>query len=296
MRSSALGALLAMAGLTGCFEPQIRDGQLACELDVGCPSGFVCLDGFCRNSAPDGKSDEPDGDVDEEPIPPDAGPTELGPGPKIYSLESGLWTARLATDVFAGSAINPAAVQTAFSLCDSAAEIRCYADAATITCAGPAGRADGTWSSLNGDLADLSPTFGAVFAVSADVYDYYFHRGPEWQGYTGPPLELAAGFIASDLEVFASTNDGAQDLDEIYEGDDNAPASFDQIVYDYVDSTAAGDPWHFVEADGRRFTVHLDGSTTTDTDPHLALPGAPAAADVRAALMCNGVLELYAVD
>lgn len=298
MRASFAGVCV-LCGLVGCFEPQIRDGQIACELDETCPSGFLCIEGTCRNTAPGGKGDDPDADGPDGGTgdPGDDGSIPAGPGPKIYSHRGGAWTAISASGYFAGSAINSAAIQTSWAYCQNADNIRCWADAAVVACDFGAGPIDTDWDELGGSgLRNLSPLFSSVYYVD-NAYDHLFHRGKEWRGFFGPVMELSNGAIITDLDQYANSGGGDPDLEDFFGNAPGAPSSFDEIIWDYLDVAGSGDPWHMVRADGRRFTVRNNGEASDGgTVPELAEIGAPLAGNIRAGFDCSGELVVYAVD
>jgi hypothetical protein len=285
-------------GFFGCFAPDLRDGQISCEVDETCPDGFVCLDSVCRNTSPGGKGDELDTPDAGNPGDPDADAgLPLGPGPKLYTFSGGAWTAADAVAFFAASAIDPAAVQTSFALCDTGVDIRCWADASVVTCDLGAGLVDTDFDEIGGSgLVDLAPRFSSVY-LNGNDWDFLFHRGKEWRGYFGPALAMSNGTVNADLDLFGNSGGLDPDLEDMYGGDAGAPSSFDEIVWDYIDTTAAGDPLHLVRADGRRFTI-LFGGDTADSGPvpQLAIAGAPVPVDIRAGFECGGDLVLHAVN
>jgi hypothetical protein len=74
-----LVAGLGLAALAaGCYSPNYGDGNLACGPGGECPSGYSCVDGFCRLGEPDAASPDPDPDSGADPDP-DSGPRGTPP-------------------------------------------------------------------------------------------------------------------------------------------------------------------------------------------------------------------------
>jgi hypothetical protein len=59
MRATSVGFAVLGAALaaSGCFHPNIKDGELGCSDDGKCPGGMVCMVGFCYNIATVGQFD-----------------------------------------------------------------------------------------------------------------------------------------------------------------------------------------------------------------------------------------------
>ena len=290
-----LAGVFALLCAVACFQPALRDGQLSCEQEEICPTGFVCIDGSCRNEAPD-TIDNPDGGAPGDPdasSDPDAG--QLPAGPKIYSLESGSWVAAEAAAYFAGSGLNSATITNAWTHCEGALELYCFGDASNIACKSGTSWSSAPWSEVDGALTDFAATFTTSYSIDTDLWVFEPHRGEDWRGYEGPPLSVSGGTLSSQFDFAArSGSNGYLDLDDAYSGDPNAPDAFDDVVSDYIDTTKGGDPWSFLTATGYRFTTTVGGGSTGDQEPTLSLPGAPLAGDIQAASMCQGKLLFYA--
>jgi len=58
--AGAAALALAVAGVTGCYSPNIQDGSLACTDAGQCPRGFECREKVCYRPKIDARGDAPD--------------------------------------------------------------------------------------------------------------------------------------------------------------------------------------------------------------------------------------------
>lgn len=300
MRLAALA--IAVGQAAACFSPSFGDGQFTCEISNDCPPGIACIDGVCGGAAIpaiDAGQQGADGPIADPPDaggpPPDAGP----PAPArvyIHNFGDNYWDSLPAEEFFSGNnAPDYTALETAWAMCRGTNDQWCVGTASAASCTADYGDSWGStdWGSLLGELGVTPPTFVSTwdYLNADDLFKHVvFQSGALWWEleYPSKPT-LSLGFLFWALYPVADYDDpGHTDRDTEWALDPNAPPSAAAVTADFIE----GDDWILWTADGTQYRYT---SEWEDPEPseYLGYTGAPPAASVAAAFMCDDVLFVF---